>query len=134
MPWVLAALALGLLVVVTRAHTLAGQEFAALQAACVGLPLRPRALLRARQAACLLPLLPGLGAAVLGLPAAGVRLPVLAAYLLACTGSAVVEVLSDPADPAADPATDPATDPVTKASRWLVSLVLCICLASEVMA
>jgi hypothetical protein len=121
-PWVLATLALGLLVVVTRAHALAGQEFAALEAACPALPLHPLALSRARRAACLLPVLPALGGALAGLPADGVRVPVLVAYLLACAGSAAAEVLSAPADPAA------------KASRWLVSLVLCICLATEVMA
>jgi hypothetical protein len=121
-PWALAALALLLLVAVSRAHALAGQEFAALEAACIALPLHPAALPRARAAVCLLPLLPGLGAALVGLPAAGVRMPVFLAYALACAGSAVAEVLSAPADR------------TEKSSRWLVSLVLCVCLATEVMA
>jgi hypothetical protein len=122
-PWALSGLALGLLVVVTRAHALAGQELAALESAAAVLPLHPSALTRARRAACLLPVLPGLGCALLGLPGTGVRAPVFAAYLLACTGSAAAELLSAPA-----------ADPAAKASRWLVSLVLCVCLATEVMA
>jgi hypothetical protein len=48
--------------------------------------------------------------------------PVLAAWALACLGGCTVEVLAAPADAAA------------KAGRWLFTLILCVCLATEVLA
>ncbi len=64
----------------------------------------------------------GLCAAALALRAPGLRVAVLAVWALACLGSCVAEVLSTPADAA------------TKAGRWLFTLVLCVCLATEVLA
>jgi hypothetical protein len=119
--WGLAAYALLALLAVTRAHALAGAEFAALRAACAPLPLAPSGLPRAASLLCLLPLLPGALLLTAALPKAGMRLPVLLAYFAACAASALIEVFSAPAE-AAD-----------KASRWLFSLVLCLALASEVM-
>jgi hypothetical protein len=52
------------------------------------------------------------------------RMPVLIAFGLALLGSCAVEVWADP-----DHGSNTASD---KASRWLFSLVLCVCLASEV--
>lgn len=131
-PWWLALLALAALVAVTRARSLARDELQPLFEACLPLPLQPAALQRACAALCLAPLLPAAAALSVGLVlglglglavstgAATVRPGVLVAYALACVGSCVWEVLARPAA-AAD-----------KASRWLFSLVLCVCLASEV--
>ena len=124
-PWCLAVLAMAALVVVTRARSLARDEFQPLFDACLVLPLQPAALQRACALLCLAPLLPAATAMGLGLAASAsgtvtLRPLVLAAYALACLGSCVWEVLSTPAA-AAD-----------KASRWIFSAVLCICLATEV--
>ena len=125
-PWWLALLALAALVGVTRARSLARDELQPLFEACLPLPLQPAALQRACAALCLAPLLPAAAAMCVGLGlavstgAVTLRPGVLVAYVLVCVGSGVWEVLASPAA-AAD-----------KASRWLFSLVLCVCLASEV--
>lgn len=130
--WWLAAWALLALLATSRLATLARLEFSALHAACAHLPLQPQRLQHARQALPLAALLPGLAALGLALtlaasawpgPAALVLRPaVLAGYGLACVGSCAVEACSAPADAAA------------KSSRWLLSLALCIALASEATA
>jgi hypothetical protein len=123
--WWLAAGALLALLVATRVNHLARLETAELFDACRSLPLAAAPLRRARAALGLLAVLPGivgLCAAVLGLRAPGLRVPVLAAWALSCLGGCTVEVLSAPADAA------------TKAGRWLFTLVLCVCLATEVLA
>jgi hypothetical protein len=124
-PWWLAACTVLALLVATRVNHLARLETAELFEACRSLPLSAAPLQRARAALGLLAVLPGivgLCAASWGLRAPGLRLPVLATWALTCLGGCTVEVLSAPADAA------------TKAGRWLFTLVVCICLATEVMA
>ena len=120
--WWLAAFALAGLLVSTRVNSLSRREFAALLAACTPLPLAPTALQHQRVALAMLPLLCGL-LLLAGLLPWGQTRPLLAlAFLLANTLVALLEVTSTPADAAA------------KASRWLLSLVVLVALASEVMA
>jgi FtsH-binding integral membrane protein len=124
-PWWLAAGALLALLVATRVNHLSRLETAELFDACSSLPLAPARLRLARAALGLLAVLPGIVgvcAAALSLRATGLRVTVLAAWALACLGGCTVEVLSAPAEAA------------TKAGRWLFTLVLCICLATEVLA
>ena len=124
-PWWLAACAALALLVATRVNHLARLETAALFDACRQLPIAPAPLRHARAALGVLAVLPGvlgLCAVTLGLRAPGLRVPVLSAWALACVGGCAVEVLSAPADAA------------TKAGRWLFTLVLCVCLATEVVA
>jgi hypothetical protein len=123
--WCLAAGALLALLVATRVNHLARLETAELFDACRGLPLAAAPRQHARAALGLLAVLPGivgLCAAALGLRSHGLRVPVLAAWALACLGGCTVEVLAAPADAAA------------KAGRWLFTLILCVCLATEVLA
>jgi hypothetical protein len=120
--WWLAAFALLMLLVVTRVNALAREEFAGLIESCADLPLAPSVLHRARSAMALLPLLPSVPLLVAGLPLAQVRPGVLAAYAAACLASAVAEVFAAP------------TTAADKSSRWLFSLVVCVALASEVIA
>jgi hypothetical protein len=119
--WWLVLLALGALLVVTRANGLARQEFAALFEACRVLPLSDGTLQRGRRALCLLPLLPAGLFAAAGLWDTPVRPGVLAAYALVLAGSCLWEVRAVAAEPA------------DKASRWLFSLGLCVVLATEVL-
>ncbi len=124
-PWWLAACAALALLVATRVNHLARLETAELFEACRSLPLAPAPLQHARAALGLLAVLPGivgLCVVALGLRAPGLRAPVLTTWALVCLGGCTVEVLSAPADAA------------TKAGRWLFTLVLCICLATEVLA
>jgi len=119
--WWLALLAVAALVLVTRLHTLAREEFAPLFEATRMLPLRQPMLERARSALCLLPLLPAAAALAPGLSAVPLRPAVLLAYAASVVGACVLEVRSRPAEPA------------DKAARWIFCLVLCLALASEVM-
>jgi len=120
LPWWLALLAVAALVLVTRLHGLAREEYMLLFEATAMLPLRQASLLRLRAALCLLPLLLATAALVPGLAGAGLRPAVLLAYAVAVVGACAIEVLSRPAEPA------------DKAARWIFSLVLCVALASEV--
>jgi hypothetical protein len=123
--WWLAACALLALLVATRVNHLARLETTELFDACHPLPLAPAPLQRARAALGVLAVLPGIAglcAVALGLRAPGLRVPVLSSWALACLAGCTVEVLSAPADAA------------TKAGRWLFTLVLCVCLATEVLA
>ncbi len=119
--WWLAGFALANLLVSTRVNTLSQREHTPLLAACAVLPLPPAGLRRQRVALALLPT--GLGGLLLAglLPWSQTRPPVALAYLLANVAVALVEVCSTPADAGA------------KASRWLLSLVVLVALASEVM-
>jgi hypothetical protein len=123
-PWWLAACTVLALVVATRVNHLARLELAGLFEACRNLPLAPAPLQHARAALGLLAVLPGV-AGLCGVAwaarAPGLRAPVLTAWALACVGSCTVEVLSNPADA------------TTKAGRWLFTLVLCVCLSTEVL-
>ena len=120
LPWCLAAGALAALVLVTRLHGLAREEFAPLFEAASMLPLHPPLLHKSLALLCLLPLLPAAAALQPGLARATLRPAVLLAYAAAVFGACLVEVLSRPAEPS------------DKAARWLFSLVLCVALASEV--
>ena len=124
-PWWLAACSLLALLVATRVNHLARLETADIFDACRHLPLAAAPLQHARAALGVLAVLPGivgLCAAAIFWRAPGLRVPVLATWALACLGACTAEVLSAPADAA------------TKAGRWLFTLVLCICLATEVLA
>jgi hypothetical protein len=124
-PWWLVACSGLALLVATRVNHLARLETAELFDACRNLPVAPAPLQHARAALGLLAVLPGivgLCTVALGGRAPGLRVAVLATWALACLGGCTVEVLSAPADAA------------TKAGRWLFTLVLCICLATEVLA
>jgi hypothetical protein len=120
MPWWLALLAAAALMLVTRLHTLAREEYTPLFDATTMLPLRRLPLERLRAALCLLPLLAATLALAPGLLRTAARPAVLLAYAAALAGACIVEVLSRPAEPA------------DKAARWIFSLVLCLALASEV--
>jgi hypothetical protein len=120
--WWLAALALLALLVTTRVNHLAREELLPLQQACEVLPLAAARIEHARASLGLWPLL----LALLALCAAlwhvpGLRPAVLMVFVLTTLGSSVAEVLSAPAK--AD----------VKAGRWLFSLVLGVCVATEVM-
>ena len=119
--WWIAGFAAMALTVVARVNRLSHLEFDDLFAACRHLPLQLPPLQRARTALCLLPVLPGLAGLCALLPRTEVRWPVLAAYVLACVGCCAVEAQALPAD---------ATE---RSSRWLLSLILCVVLATEVM-
>jgi hypothetical protein len=122
--WLAACTGLALLVA-TRVNHLARLETTELFDACHPLPLATAPLQRARAALGVLAVLPGIAglcAVTLGLRAPGLRVPVLSTWALACLAGCTVEVLSAPADAA------------TKAGRWLFTLVLCVCLATEVLA
>jgi hypothetical protein len=121
--WWLAALALLALLVTTRVNHLAHEELAPLQQACEVLPIAARRIQRMRASLGLGPVLLSLLAlcAVLW-HAPGLRPAVLFVFMLTTFFSSVAEVLSAPAKPD------------VKAGRWLFSLVLSVCMATEVMA
>jgi len=124
-PWWLSAWAVLSLLATTRVAALLRLEMADLHAACAPLPVPPTQLQRGRQLMPLAALMPGLLA--LGVAAAWAaaccglqpRLPVLAAYVLVCIAGCSIESFS------------PSGDAASKASRWLLTLALCIALASE---
>ncbi len=130
-PWWLAAWALLSLLATTRLAALLRLELVDLHAACVALPLSTQRLQRAREVLPLAALLPGLlalcmvlaWAVVAGQPVQApleLRAAVFVAWLLCCTVGCAIEARSLPDDAAA------------KSSRWLLTLSLCIALASEV--
>ena len=124
-PWLLAAWAALALLAATRINHLARLELAELLDACRIFPLDSGILSRAVSALGLLPLLPGLAAVSIGIgisPPPGSRAGVLLAWAAACVLACVIEVFAG-----GQPASD-------KAARWLFSLVVCACLASEVIA
>ena len=124
-PWWLALATLLALLVATRVNQLARLELADLFQACTSLPLRPERLQLARASIGLWPVLPGLAllcASALYVAAPTLRPAVLWAWALLCLGICTVEVLSEPAQAS------------NKAVRWLFSLILCVCLATEVLA
>jgi hypothetical protein len=120
--WWLAALALGALLVATRINHLAREELGPLLQAGTMLPLRLDVAQRLRASLGVWPVLLALVLTTLALTfEVAWRPAVWAAFVVAVLGSVVVEVFSRPAAPEA------------KAPRWLFSLVLCVCLATEVM-
>jgi hypothetical protein len=124
--WWLAAFALLALLVATRVNHLLREELTPLLQACAPLPLSSSRLQRLCASLGLWPLclmLPFLWLVLLGLPTGGqhLRPAVWASYVLACLGSAALEVFSAPAPAEA------------KAARWLFCLALCVALATEVM-
>lgn len=118
--WWLALLAVTALVAVSRAHALAREEFAPLLAEATVLPVAPARLARARDALCLLPLVPALAMLAAGLATVPLRPGWLAAYLLSCTGSCALQVFTRPEQDS------------DRSARWLFLLVLSLALASEV--
>ena len=144
--WCLAGFALLSLLVSTRVNTLSRAELLPLVAACAVLPLSPKRLCRQRAALALLPCglgVLGLLAMMLTLPPGVVRGPVAAAFLLACLAASTMEVLSAGMGAATGAAVGDvagaamavglATDAGNQASRWLLSLVMMVALATEVM-
>jgi hypothetical protein len=120
--WWLAALALCTLLVATRINHLAREELGPLLQAGTMLPLRLDVAERLRASLGVWPVLLALGLTTLVLTFEESWRPVVwAAFVIALLLSVVVEVLSPPGTPEA------------KAARWLFSLVLCVCLATEVM-
>ncbi len=120
--WWLAALALAALLVATRINHLAREELGPVLQAATMLLLRLDVAERLRASLGVWPVLLALGVMTLALTfEAGWRPAVWAVFVVVVLGSVVVEVLSLPAAPEA------------KAPRWLFSLVLCVCLATEVM-
>ena len=118
--WWLAGFALVALLLSSRADRLSRAEFQPLIAACAVLPLAPQRLHRQRALLALLPALLGYGVLALTLPWASLRGAVACTYLLAGVGLCALEVVSRPLEVA------------SQASRWWVSLVLLVALASEV--
>jgi hypothetical protein len=124
-PWFMAGASLLCLMVATRVNALARIEFAELFAAALMLPLAQAPLQHARAALGLLAVVPGLlalCATAQWLHAPGLRPAVLWAWPLACLAVCFFEVQSQPAEAS------------NKAGRWLLSLVVCVCLATEVLA
>ena len=119
--WWLAGFATLGLALSTRVNQLQRAEYQPLIDACTALPLAPAALTARRASCALLPL--GLPLAVLAalLPWADLRAPVAAAYLLANALASAWEVAV------------PGNDPSARASRWGVSAVLLVALASAVL-
>lgn len=124
-PWLLAGWAVIALLAATRINHLSRLELTELLQACAGLPIDRRMLWGTRAALGLWPLLPGLIAVLTGVAVArpaGLRPAVLWAWVAACVLACLVEVSAEP---------QRASD---KAARWWFSLLVCICLACEVVA
>jgi hypothetical protein len=123
--WWLAALALLSMLVSTRINSLARDELLPLLLASAMLPLRLHRVQRLRASLAVWPVLLALLLTSLVLTfEAGCRPLVWLAFVLALVVSVLVEVAAAPAAASAAQA---------KAARWLFLLVLCVCLASEVM-
>ena len=122
--WWLAGFAVLTLVSSSALDAAARKEFADLHAACRALPIERTSLARTRAALALAPLLPGIATLLLALAFAHakVRPLVLAAYVAVCIGGCAIEVAAA------------ARDAQSKASRWLLVLVVAVALASEVAA
>ncbi len=123
--WLLAAWATIALLAATRVNHLARLELNEMLQACSVLPVDLRRLQRAQPALALLPLLPGLAGVSIAMgvaPPAGLRPAVLLAWAVACVVACMIEVFSG------------RQTAVDKSARWWFSLIVCICLASEVLA
>ncbi len=121
--WWLAGFALMSLALTTRLQSLADSDLAPLHEAALPLPLSATALRRTRQLIVWSPLPPALAvlmAALLHGPHAP-RPVLLMAYAAACLAASAAQVLAR------------GKSPETQVSRWLLSLVLMIALASEVL-
>jgi hypothetical protein len=124
-PWLLAAWAAVALLAATRINHLARLELTEMLQVCAVLPVNLRRLRWMQSALGLWPLLPGLGAVLIGIvvaPPAGLRPAVLLAWALACALACGMEVFAGQQE---------ASD---KSARWWFSLIVCVCLASEVLA
>jgi hypothetical protein len=115
---------------VTRLNVVVAADMEPLHEACSALPISPSRLKLARRVLVMVPLVAGqlLLSAAIGLGKVNVNPTIFAAYLLAsllCNLALVV---------AASTKAPPGTreDPAARASWWLVTLVLSIALASEV--
>ena len=122
--WWLAGFATLALVSSSVLDAVARKEFADLHEACRPLPIKPTSLGRMRALIALAPLLPGLATLPIALAVShvAVRPLVLAGYAVACIGSCALEVAAT------------ARDAQSKASRWLLVLIVAVALASEVAA
>ena len=122
--WWLAGFATLALVSSSVLDAVARKEFADLHEACRPLPIKPISLGRMRASIALAPLLPGLATLPIALAVShvAVRPLVLAGYAVACIGSCALEVAAT------------ARDAQSKASRWLLVLIVAVALASEVAA
>ena len=122
--WWLAGFATLALVSSSVLDAVARKEFADLHEACRPLPIKPISLGRMRASIALAPLLPGLATLPIALAVShvAVRPLVLAGYVVACIGSCALEVAAT------------ARDAQSKASRWLLVLIVAVALASEVAA
>lgn len=123
--WLLAAWSTIALLAATRINHLAHLELDEMLQACSVFPINLRRLRRMQSALALLPLLPGLAGVAIAMaaaPPAGLRPAVLLSWAVACVVACVIEVFS---------ARQTAVD---KSARWWFSLIVCICLASEVLA
>ena len=122
--WWLAGFATLALVSSSVLDAVARKEFADLHEACRPLPIKPTSLGRMRASIALAPLLPGLATLPIALAVShvAVRPLVLAGYVVACIGSCALEVAAT------------ARDAQSKASRWLLVLIVAVALASEVAA
>ena len=124
-PWLLAGWSAIALLAATRINYLSRLELTELLQACDVFPVDLRRLRRTGSALGLLPLLPGGAAVMTGIlisPPAGLRPAVLLAWAVASVLACAIEVFAGP---------QPASD---KAARWWFSLIVCVCLASEVLA
>ena len=122
--WWLAGFATLALVSSSVLDAVARKEFADLHEACRPLPIKPISLGRMRASIALAPLLPGLATLPIALAVShvAVRPLVLAGYVVACIGGCALEVAAT------------ARDAQSKASRWLLVLIVAVALASEVAA
>jgi hypothetical protein len=124
-PWWLSLASLLSLLVCTRINHLARLDYAELRAALAPLPLPLQGFDRVRRSLGLWPVLPTLallGGLVVQRADPALRPAVLLAWAIVCLGGCVFEVQAEPADPA------------SKAGRWLFSLILSVCLATEVLS
>jgi hypothetical protein len=128
--WWLAAFAALAQAMVTRLNVVVAADMEPLHEACSALPISPSTLKFARRVLVLAPLVAGqlLLSAAIGLGNVNVRSSIFATYLLAsllCNLALVIAVSTKAPLGTRE-------DPAARASWWLVTLVLSIALASEV--
>jgi hypothetical protein len=128
--WWLAAFAAIAQVMVTRLNVVLAADMEPLHEACAALPISPSWLKFARRVAVMAPLVAGqlLLSAAIGLGKVNVKPSIFAAYVLASLlcNLALVVAASTKALPGAR------EDPAARVSWWLVTLVVSVALASEV--
>ena len=128
--WCLAAFAAIAQMMVTRLNVVVSADMEPLHEACAALPVNPVRLKVARQAVVMLPLAAGqlflIGAIYVG--TVPVKPSVFVTYLLAILLGNLALVVAASARPAAGVRYDPAA----RVSWWIVILVLCVAVASEV--